>query len=68
VKSLNFMRGRTAWAWLIIGEAQNLTPKQMRPWWRAPAGTKVVCLGSIAQIDAPYLTEGSSGLTYVATA
>ena len=31
----------------------------------AGPGTKVVCLGNIAQIDTPYLTEGSSGLTYV---
>jgi PhoH-like ATPase len=32
---------------------------------RAGPGTKIVCLGNIAQIDTPYLTEGSSGLTYV---
>jgi PhoH-like ATPase len=32
---------------------------------RAGPGTKVVCLGDIAQIDTPYLTEGRSGLTYV---
>ena len=32
---------------------------------RAGPGTKVVCLGNIAQIDTPYLTETSSGLTYV---
>src|SRR4029079_10340311 len=47
-------------------EAQNLTPKQMKTLiTRAGPGTKVVCLGNIAQIDTPYLTEGSSGLTYV---
>ena len=51
---------------LIIDEAQNLTPKQMKTLiTRAGPGTKVVCLGNIAQIDTPYLTEGSSGLTYV---
>ena len=67
VKSLNFMRGRTFLAkFLVIDEAQNLTPKQMKTLvTRAGPGTKVVCLGNIAQIDTPYLTEGSSGLTYV---
>ena len=67
VKSMNFMRGRTFLKkYLIIDEAQNLTPKQMKTLvTRAGPGTKVVCLGNIAQIDTPYLTEGSSGLTYV---
>ena len=67
IKSLNFMRGRTFLEkFLIIDEAQNLTPKQMKTLiTRAGPGTKVVCLGNIAQIDTPYLTEGSSGLTYV---
>jgi PhoH-like ATPase len=67
VKSLNFMRGRTFInKYLIIDEAQNLTPKQMKTLiTRAGPGTKVVCLGNVAQIDTPYLTEGSSGLTYV---
>ncbi len=67
VKSLNFMRGRTFLnKFLIIDEAQNLTPKQMKTLiTRAGPDTKVVCLGNIAQIDTPYLTEGSSGLTYV---
>ena len=51
---------------LIIDEAQNLTPKQMKALvTRAGPGTKLVCLGNIAQIDTPYLTEGSSGITYV---
>ena len=65
--SLNFMRGRTFInKFLIIDEAQNLTPKQMKTLiTRAGPGTKVVCLGNIAQIDTPYLTEGSSGLTFV---
>ena len=67
VKSLNFMRGRTFLSkYLVIDEAQNLTPKQMKTLvTRAGPGTKVVCLGNIAQIDTPYLTEGSSGLTFV---
>ncbi|MDB4096677.1 PhoH family protein [Methylophilaceae bacterium] len=67
VKSLSFMRGRTFLnKYLIIDEAQNLTPKQMKTLvTRAGPGTKIVCCGNIAQIDTPYLTEGSSGLTYV---
>ena len=67
IKSLNFMRGRTfVNKWLIIDEAQNLTPKQMKTLiTRAGPGTKVICMGNIAQIDTPYLTEGSSGLTFV---
>ena len=66
IKSLNFMRGRTFLnKYLIVDEAQNLTPKQMRTLiTRAGPGTKVVCLGNIAQIDTPYLTETTSGLTF----
>ncbi|MEW5881217.1 MAG: PhoH family protein [Pseudomonadota bacterium] len=67
VKSMSFMRGRTFInKYLIVDECQNLTPKQMKTLiTRAGPGTKVVCLGNIAQIDTPYLTEGSSGLTFV---
>lgn len=66
VRSLNFMRGRTfQQRYLIIDEAQNLTPKQMKTLiTRAGNGTKLVCLGDISQIDTPYLTETTSGLTY----
>ncbi|MEE9350944.1 MAG: PhoH family protein [Thiotrichaceae bacterium] len=67
LRSLNFMRGRTFLnRFIIVDEAQNLTPKQMKTLiTRAGPGTKVVCLGNVAQIDTPYLTETSSGLTYV---
>lgn len=67
VKAMSFMRGRTFISkFLIIDEAQNLTPKQMKTLiTRAGPGTKVVCLGNVAQIDTPYLTESSSGLTFV---
>lgn len=67
IRSLNFMRGRTFQnKFVIIDEAQNLTAKQMRTLiTRAGPGTKMVCLGNIAQIDTPYLTETSSGLTFV---
>lgn len=67
IRSMNFMRGRTFLnKFIILDEAQNLTAKQMKTLiTRAGPGTKVICLGNIAQIDTPYLTETSSGLTYV---
>jgi PhoH-like ATPase len=67
IKSLNFMRGRTFLRkFLIIDEAQNLSPHQIKTLiTRAGPGSKIVCLGNIAQIDTPYLTETTSGLTYV---
>ena len=66
IKSMSFMRGRTfADKFLIIDEAQNLTPKQMKSLiTRAGIGTKVVCMGNLAQVDTPYLSERSSGLAY----
>ncbi len=67
IRSLNFMRGRTFLnRYIILDEAQNLTPKQMKAIvTRAGPGTKLVCLGNIAQIDTPYLSETTCGLTYV---
>lgn len=67
IRSLNFMRGRTFLnRYLIIDEAQNLTPKQMKTLiTRAGPGTKIICIGNLSQIDTPYLTATSSGLTYV---
>ncbi len=67
IQSLNFMRGRTFLnRYIILDEAQNLTAKQMKTLiTRAGPGTKIVCLGNIGQIDTPYLTETTSGLTYV---
>lgn len=67
LRSLNFMRGRTFLnKYIILDEAQNLTAKQMKALiTRAGPGTKIVCMGNIAQIDTPYLTETSSGLTFV---
>lgn len=66
IQSMNFMRGRTFLEkWVIIDEAQNLTPKQMKTLiTRAGPGTKIICMGNLAQIDTPYLSEGSSGLAY----
>ena len=67
IRSLNYMRGRTFLnRFVIIDEAQNLTPKQMKTLiTRAGPGSKIVCLGNVAQIDTPYLSETTSGLTYV---
>ncbi|AFJ02460.1 ATPase [Methylophaga frappieri] len=67
IRSLNFMRGRTFLKrFIIIDEAQNLTSKQMKTLiTRAGPGTKIVCLGNVSQIDTPYLSETTSGLTYV---
>ncbi|MAA73765.1 MAG: phosphate starvation-inducible protein PhoH [Salinisphaeraceae bacterium] len=67
IRSVNFMRGRTfLHRYIILDEAQNLTPKQMKTLiTRAGPGSKIVCLGNLAQIDTPYLTETSSGLTHV---
>ena len=67
IRSVNFMRGRTFLnRFMIIDEAQNLTSKQLKTLiTRAGPGTKVICLGNIAQIDTPYLSETTSGLTYV---
>src|SRR5574337_2225449 len=66
IKSMNFMHGRTFMnKYVIIDEAQNLTPKQMKTLiTRAGPGTKIICMGNLAQIDTPYLTEGSSGMTF----
>jgi len=67
IRSLNFMRGRTFLnRYIIVDEAQNLTPKQLKALiTRAGPGTKMVCIGNISQIDTPYLTESTSGLTFV---
>lgn len=67
IRSLNFMRGRTFLnRYLIIDEAQNLTSKQMKTLiTRAGPNTKVICIGNLAQIDSPYLTATTSGLTYI---
>ena len=67
IRSLNFMRGRTFLnRFIIVDEAQNLTAKQMKTLiTRAGPGSKLIVLGNISQIDTPYLTETTSGLTYV---
>ncbi|WP_281646673.1 PhoH family protein [Parendozoicomonas sp. Alg238-R29] len=66
-KSLNYIRGRSfQHSLIIIDECQNLTPHQMKTIiTRAGYGSKVICLGNLAQIDTPYLNPSSSGLTYL---
>jgi len=66
-KALNYIRGRSFQKSLIlIDESQNLTPHQMKAIiTRAGEGSKVICLGNLAQIDTPYLSPISSGLTYM---
>lgn len=66
-KSLNYIRGRSFQSSLIlIDESQNLTPHQIKTIvTRAGNGSKVICLGNLAQIDTPFLSATSSGLTYL---
>jgi PhoH-like ATPase len=66
-KSLNYIRGRSfQHSLILIDESQNLTPHQIKTIvTRAGTGSKVICLGNLAQIDTPYLSPISSGLTYL---
>lgn len=66
-KSLNFIRGRSfQHSLIILDESQNLTPHQIKTIiTRAGNGSKVICLGNLAQIDTAYLNPTSSGLTYL---
>ncbi len=65
IAALSFSRGRTfSRTWLIIDEAQNLTPHQMKTLiTRMGEGSKIIILGNNAQIDTPYLTSHTNGLT-----
>ena len=66
-KSLNYIRGRSfQQSFILIDESQNLTQHQIKTIiTRAGNGSKVICLGNLAQIDTPYLNATSSGLTYL---
>lgn len=65
-EAMNFIRGRSITnTFLIIDEAQNLTPKQVKGIiTRVGKGTKVVLLGDPQQIDHPLLDEKTNGLSY----
>ena len=67
-EAMNFIRGRSfVQTYLIIDEAQNMTPKQVIGIiTRAGKGTKVILLGDPKQIDNPFLDERTNGLSYAA--
>lgn len=67
-QALNFIRGRSVTkTYLIIDEAQNLTPKQAKGIiTRAGVGTKIILLGDPNQIDHPLLDDRTNGLSYAA--
>ena len=67
-EALNFIRGRSiAKTYLIIDEAQNMTPNQVKGIiTRAGKGTKIILLGDPNQIDKPFLDEKTNGLSYAA--
>jgi PhoH-like ATPase len=67
IATLSFARGRTfTRTWLIVDEAQNLTPHQMKTIvTRMGEGSKILILGNNAQIDTPYLTPHTNGLSKV---
>ena len=67
-EALNFIRGRSiVETYLIIDEAQNMTPNQIKGIiTRAGKGTKIILLGDPLQIDKPFLDEKTNGLSYAA--
>ncbi|MEM7174598.1 MAG: PhoH family protein [Chlamydiota bacterium] len=67
MEAVTFIRGRSfAHTYIIIDEAQNLTPHEIKAIIsRAGKGTKVVLTGDPTQIDNPYLDKNSNALTYV---
>lgn len=67
IEPLTYIRGRSlAYQYLIVDEAQNLTPHEIKTIiTRAGEGTKVVLTGDCYQIDNPYIDSSNNGLTYV---
>lgn len=70
MEAVTYIRGRSLPnVWMIIDEAQNLTPHEMKTIIsRAGMNTKVILTGDPTQIDNPYLDQDSNGLTYVVNA
>lgn len=66
IEALTYIRGRSIpKQYLIVDEAQNLTPHEIKTIvTRAGEGTKVVLTGDPYQIDNPYVDASSNGLTY----
>ena len=67
-EAMNFMRGRSIKnTYLVIDEAQNLSPRQVKGIiTRVGEGTKVILLGDPEQIDHPMLDARTNGLSYAA--
>ena len=68
IEAITYIRGRSIPnQFLIIDEAQNLTPHEIKTIVsRAGEGTKIILTGDPEQIDNPYLDSNSNGLTFVA--
>ncbi|HVK64361.1 MAG TPA: PhoH family protein [Polyangium sp.] len=68
VEPLTYIRGRSLpHQYLIVDEAQNLTPHEVKTIiTRAGEGTKVILTGDPQQIDNPYVDHASNGLSVVA--
>lgn len=66
MEAVTYIRGRSLpKMYMIIDEAQNLTPHEVKTIIsRAGKGTKVILTGDATQIDNPYLDQDSNGLTY----
>ena len=66
MEAVTYIRGRSLPnIFIIVDEAQNLTPHEMKTIIsRAGEGTKVILTGDPTQIDNPYLDKDSNGLTY----
>jgi PhoH-like ATPase len=66
IEPLTYIRGRSIpKQYLIVDEAQNLTPHEIKTIvTRAGRGTKVILTGDVYQIDNPYVDSANSGLTY----
>lgn len=67
MEAVTYIRGRTLpRMYIIIDEAQNLTPHEVKTIIsRAGKGTKVILAGDPTQIDNPYLDKDSNALTYI---
>jgi len=70
IAALSYARGRTfTKTWLLVDEAQNLTPHQMKTLvTRMGEDSKLIILGNNGQIDTPYLTAHTNGLTQAVSA
>ena len=67
VEALSYIRGRSiANQFMIIDEAQNLTPLEVKTIvTRVGTGTKIIFTGDPYQIDNPYVDGSSNGFNYI---